>query len=91
MPASRDGYLWTEVQSSPGLTTESVVLSTANIKSDYDVIVIGAGFAGLLAARELSRNHGLRVVLVEGRDRIGGRTWTAKALGEEFEMGGTWV
>ncbi|KAK5057878.1 hypothetical protein LTR84_011879 [Exophiala bonariae] len=91
MSTSREGYLWTKTTTSQGLTTDSVVLSATNIKSEYDAIVIGAGFAGLLAARELSRNHGLQVLLVEGRDRIGGRTWTAKALGEEFEMGGTWV
>lgn len=91
MPTTHEGYLWTKAKSSQGLTTDSVVLGAKNIKSDYDVIVIGAGFAGLLAARELSRNHGLQVLIVEGRDRIGGRTWTAKALGQDFEMGGTWV
>lgn len=41
----------------------------------YDVAVIGAGAAGLAAARSLSR-AGLRVVLIEGRDRIGGRVHT---------------
>ncbi|EKG15492.1 Amine oxidase [Macrophomina phaseolina MS6] len=60
------------------------------MKCFYDVIVIGAGFAGLVAARDLSKEN-LSVLLIEGRDRIGGRTWTAKELGEEFEMGGTWI
>ena len=40
----------------------------------YDVVVVGAGFAGLTAARELSR-QGLTVHILEARDRIGGRTW----------------
>lgn len=31
------------------------------------------------------------MLLLEARDRIGGRTWTAKVLGEDLEMGGTWV
>jgi monoamine oxidase len=40
-----------------------------------DVIVIGAGVAGLSAARQLIA-HGLDVVVLEARDRIGGRIWT---------------
>jgi monoamine oxidase len=55
-----------------------------------DVLVVGAGFAGLLAGRELSL-RGLSVTVLEGRDRIGGRTWTDERLGRELEMGGTWV
>lgn len=56
----------------------------------YDVVVVGAGFAGLTAARELSR-QGLRVHIVEARDRIGGRTWLDRRLGRDLEIGGTWV
>lgn len=91
MNRSREGYLWTKTGLTQGLATEAVVSSSGQIRPTYDVIVIGAGFAGLIAARELSRCHNLRVLIIEGRDRIGGRTWTAKALGEDFEMGGTWV
>jgi monoamine oxidase len=39
-----------------------------------DVVVIGAGFAGIAAARDLSE-AGRSVVVLEARDRIGGRTW----------------
>lgn len=56
----------------------------------YDVIVVGAGFAGLIAARELTAT-GHRVAVVEARDRIGGRTWTDSRLGLDLELGGTWV
>lgn len=91
MTKSCEGFLWTNTGLSQGLDTEAAISSSKDIKSHYDVIVIGAGFAGLTSARELSRHHNLKVLIVEGRDRIGGRTWTSKALGEEFEMGGTWV
>jgi len=44
-------------------------------KSEVDVAVIGAGAAGIAAARELAA-AGLDVLLIEARDRIGGRPWT---------------
>jgi len=55
-----------------------------------DVVVIGAGVAGLITARELSR-QGVRSVVLEARDRIGGRTWTDHRLGRDLEIGGTWL
>jgi monoamine oxidase len=55
-----------------------------------DVIVVGAGFAGCSAAREV-RRAGLEPLLVEARDRIGGRTWTDEWHGQEIERGGGWV
>jgi monoamine oxidase len=60
--------------------------------SDYDTIVIGGGFSGVAAARELA-HAGQRVLLLEGRDRLGGRTWYKEDVidGRSFEMGGTWV
>jgi monoamine oxidase len=58
--------------------------------TSYDVVVIGAGFAGIIAARDLSvRGHS--VLLLEARDRVGGRTWTADGLGRQLEYGGTYV
>jgi monoamine oxidase len=57
-----------------------------------DVIVIGAGLSGLVAARELeARGHAVRVV--EARDRIGGRVWLERGAlrGLDLDMGGAWV
>lgn len=58
----------------------------------HDAIVIGAGFAGMRAARDL-REAGRSVVVLEGRDRLGGRTWAAPFPGYDrrVELGGAWV
>jgi pseudooxynicotine oxidase len=55
-----------------------------------DVIVIGGGFAGVTAAREATQG-GADVVLLEGRDRLGGRTWTHRWNDTDVELGGGWV
>jgi len=60
------------------------------VAASYDAIVVGGGFAGVTAARELSHTRH-RTLLVEARDRLGGRTWTSEFAGKSVEMGGTWV
>ena len=57
-----------------------------------DVIVIGAGLAGLVAARDLEA-AGREVAVVEARDRIGGRVWVQRGAlaGLDLDMGGAWV
>lgn len=55
-----------------------------------DVVVVGAGFAGLAAARQLD-SAGASVVILEARDRVGGRTCTEFVDGVPLEMGGQWV
>ena len=56
-----------------------------------DVAVIGAGFAGLCAARDLVAG-GASVEVLEARDRVGGRAWTRELAGssELIELGGSW-
>ncbi len=55
-----------------------------------DAIVIGAGYAGGTVARELAA-RGLRPVVLEARDRTGGRVWTDSFAGAQVEIGGGWV
>lgn len=91
MRQSREGFIWTPLDSRSGLKTSAAVEDSPLSQSDYDVVVIGAGFAGLTAARDISQQTDLSVLLLEGRDRIGGRAWTARELGQDFEMGANWV
>jgi monoamine oxidase len=55
-----------------------------------DVVVVGAGFAGLTTARELLK-RGLDVVVLEGRNRVGGRSYTTTIAGVPVDLGGTFV
>lgn len=54
------------------------------------VIVVGAGMSGLGAARRLA-DAGVKVTVVEARQRIGGRTWTDTSLGLPIDLGGAWI
>jgi monoamine oxidase len=55
-----------------------------------DVAIVGAGFSGLYAARELVR-AGRDVVVLEARDRVGGRTLTVDVDGHAIDLGGQWI
>jgi choline dehydrogenase-like flavoprotein len=59
-------------------------------ESRPDVVIVGGVFAGVTAARELTM-RGRSAVLVEARDRLGGRTYTSDHDGHAMELGGTWV
>jgi NADPH-dependent 2,4-dienoyl-CoA reductase/sulfur reductase-like enzyme len=83
-PFSNEGMHFYNNIVTEGLYTEAAIQSTKELKSNYDVVVIGAGFTGLTAARDLS-TAGKSVLLIEARDRIGGRTWASKSHGHYFE------
>lgn len=58
--------------------------------NSYDVIVIGAGAAGLMAAKEIV-NAGKSVCVLEARDRVGGRIKAGMIAGEVIDHGGMWM
>ena len=58
--------------------------------TETDVIVVGAGWAGITAARELAR-AGRSVVVLEARDRIGGRAMPGTIAGRTVDLGGQWI
>ncbi|MGK5544272.1 flavin monoamine oxidase family protein [Streptomyces sp. URMC 127] len=60
------------------------------MSTEFDAIVVGAGFAGVTATRELC-SRGRRTLLLEARDRLGGRTWTDDFAGRRIELGGAWI
>ena len=93
---TREGYQWTTRGGlQPGVSTTAVVKPSSNLDRGadttvFDVIVIGAGYGGLTATRDLTTS-GAKVLLLEARDRIGGRTFTSMIDGHKFEMGGTYI
>jgi monoamine oxidase len=54
------------------------------------VLVIGAGFAGLGAAQALVAAE-LDVLVIEARDRVGGRAWTSREWGFPIDLGASWI
>jgi monoamine oxidase len=62
-------------------------MNQANVRAD--VAIVGAGLAGLTAAREL-RAAGASVLVLEARDRVGGRTASEVIDGVVLDMGAQW-
>jgi monoamine oxidase len=60
------------------------------VTRQVDVVVVGAGFAGLTAARNLT-DSGRSVLVLEARSRVGGRTCTEEHLGTWIDLGGQWI
>lgn len=67
-------------------------LSSQPISSENttSILVVGAGFAGLSAAKRLS-DQGYEVIVLEARHRLGGRVYTDRTTGIALDMGANWI
>jgi monoamine oxidase len=59
---------------------------------EVDVVVVGAGLSGLKAAYDVQR-AGMSCVVVEAKDRVGGKTWSVDPLGQDkyLDVGAAWI
>lgn len=69
----------------PTPTVEAPVLPT-----ETDILIVGAGMAGLSAAKSL-KELGYDVIVLEARQRTGGRIWTDHTLGLPLDIGASWI
>ncbi len=73
-----------------GVAAPFVTRALAQATFDYEVVVIGAGAAGIAAGRTLQR-LGKSFVVLEARNRVGGRVFTDTSLGEGFDAGAIYI
>ena len=66
------------------------MFNNLNINHRYDVVVIGAGISGLACAQAL-KNSGKSVLVLEAKERIGGRLYSVKHEGDIFDLGASWI
>ena len=70
--------------------TTSSAPTPASTERNADVLVVGAGIAGLRATEVLVA-AGRRVIVLEARDRLGGRIYTDRSWGVPVELGASWI
>lgn len=89
MSSTLTGLLWNHI---PGTFFDSHIAQAASTvpTDNLDVIVIGAGISGLAAAHSLKEN-GYQVLVLEARNRVGGRIWTDYSTETPMDLGASWI
>ena len=86
---SRRKFIKTSLLGLTAITFPNIL--NANTEQDYDVIIIGAGAAGLSATEHLIKS-GKKVICLEASNRIGGRALTdINIFGEPYDLGALWL
>ncbi len=86
---SRRRFIKSSLIGLTAITFPNIIKVNAN--QDYDVVVIGAGAAGLAATEELIM-AGKKVICLEASNRIGGRAFTDNQIfGEPYDLGALWL
>lgn len=71
-------------------TELSVLTAAVDIQPSFDAIIVGAGVAGMTAARILA-DQGYNILVLESRNRTGGRLWSDASLGFPVDLGASWM
>jgi monoamine oxidase len=80
-----------EIDAVIALPDPSLAPALSNVNQSVDVVIIGAGLAGLTSAHEILRS-GLTCIILEARDRVGGKTWsTPMNSGGTIDVGAAWI
>jgi choline dehydrogenase-like flavoprotein len=90
LPASLAVGCGTSESKQNSAPTSTSAPAPGSTERNADVLVIGAGIAGLRAAEVLVSN-GRRVIVLEARDRLGGRIYTDRSWGVPVELGASWI
>jgi len=79
------------VQSCLAAAIVGVPIEFARANGQRRIVIVGAGAAGIAAAR-LLKDAGVEIAIVEARERIGGRAWTdTESIGVAWDRGGSWL
>ena len=90
VPLLLPGCRWGGSDAGPSGTDAGNARAADAMATDADILIIGAGIAGLHAAMVLEeQNPGRRVVVLEANQRVGGRMQTIEAGGQRFDVGAT--
>ena len=69
---------------------EATAALPQNPTRNVDVVIVGAGLSGLQAAVDVQK-AGLSCVVLEARDRVGGKTWSREMAGVKQDFGAAWI